>query len=1082
MISRRSFSRTANLGQLYDANNDLLLPSNILNLNEKTQVENAIKCNKNEYVEHDFLYAYSNDDQYKHLDIDYSLRLNLYAGLIEVGGSGKYLTSFKSEENTIKGSFYYKLVKEDDELMIENLWADSITNNEIEKIFNLPVLFGTSSQNATHIIIKRQYGADLFFTFTSKKGDRESLKCIQNKLEVGVIEANASLGINNETKNNTSFSDIHVSFYGDCKPPTKYKGTVESVLDSLQEISELTETPKQMKWILYPIHHLTKIQDLLKEKMSENENNNWLKLGYIASPSKFMLPDYNNENYRLLFYNWDILLSNKQKLDYLEKQIHSDDINCYRYIINDIKSMQIFFNTSYKNTVIDKIMEIKENLNLNQLIETIDKLNMQIEKYINSQVHLNINKNGQPNVINDKGINNLKGLNYIRFIDKLHISRSDYDDMNDYIKNTRNTFLQKCYYFYCNKEKIKINKEKTYSIVRYIRLCQENVNIPIDQRFLNINSIEIYDANNNKISLHTKFIKIKYSSKSQEWSSGDLYSSNLDTYFHSNNDTFEWIYIDLGTEMHISKICINNRISTGNPHDNIIRLTGCILSLYRDYSSLNNKYLVSQYLITARAYKYVFDLTNQENKTYLMVFKRKTQDFDYKRDLFVYNIDKADDRQVQCINYNERTESKSDSNIYNNSEYPKPAYHFEWTNENEIKINEYDITNQVIFEKDWKGPIVEINKTFQEKYIGNVEDYEILYLPYYVELEDKNEEIHYTFYKFWNKTLLQSNTNLIMWYKDKEIETIVSIDSKYLLDLVMPCPHDMRKDCKKNWVCYNCFSIAKVRNINNKWYFNCYECKKVVNIVDCYFICNNELIHGPEPYPFNDSFDCDSLKFHYMNCVYMIDNPVEHVYNQIIVDNDEIKFTNLIIPRSCVNVSNEKDSIDEWLSPCYYTTFSPFTIYCPNHCLEREYITIDMLKHCGHYFFIRKNFVYYRKLKCSSYNNTIKRLTYEFNSHDGRTDQFKRNTRWMTDIKNISLTFFEYESSCKINEEKYDYYNINPHAIVIEYKKNKKLSKYLKRNVFQWIILMNTHLNKLFCVEFKNGKTNNWYTASLIEN
>ena len=34
MLSRRAFSRTAELGQLYDANNDLLLPGSIINFSE----------------------------------------------------------------------------------------------------------------------------------------------------------------------------------------------------------------------------------------------------------------------------------------------------------------------------------------------------------------------------------------------------------------------------------------------------------------------------------------------------------------------------------------------------------------------------------------------------------------------------------------------------------------------------------------------------------------------------------------------------------------------------------------------------------------------------------------------------------------------------------------------------------------------------------------------------------------------------------------------------------------------------------------------------------------------------------------
>lgn len=1118
MITRRAFSRTANLGQLYDAHNDMLLPSNILNLNEKDTIQTAIKSNKNEYVEHDFVYAYTNDDQFRHLDIDANLRLNLYAGLIDIGGSGKYLTSTKTNENSIKGSFYYKLVKEDDELLIENLWADAINNDDITKLFNIPVLFAEMSKNATHVIIKRQFGADLFFTFESKRGDKELLRKIETRVEVAIVEANAGIGTTKETSSTNNYEDIHVSFYGDCKPPTKYKGTVESVLDSLQDISEMTQEPKQMKWFLYPIQHLIKLQEIIKNKLQSSTNlseNNWIKLGYIISPSKYLLTDEDNDKYKLLFFNWDILLYNLKKLDLIEKKFHIDDLIPYRNIISDIKVKQMQFNLNYKNNIIKNIISFKEKqskIDINKLIESINTLNKQIEDYLHSQYNLNINKNGCPNVINISRISNLNGLNFIRFINNPYINKYDYDDMNLFIKKTKNTVLNKNYYFYCNKF-IKSSFKNENKKIRYIRLCQHNNDIPIDQRWLNINNIEVYDEDNNIISLNTKYIKIKYSSKSQEWSTGNVISNDRNTYFHSNNGEYEWIYIDLGIEMNISKVIIYNRQDNDYTHDNQIRIAGCILELYRDYSELNNKFLVYKFLITSRAYKYIFNLNDLDKKQYLMCLRKKynkNTKFDFNKDIQVYYPNETVIEEeyknnqwssyYKTYDYNIRpSEIKniSDSNIYNNPSFPKPSYGFIWDrgvyDNNIIKINQLDMSKHIVkYEDAEKYKLVtDIPKDkFYDTYICDIDNWEIIYLPYWIQLDINNNEIDYTFYKFWNKTLLQPNTNLIMWFPDKIMKNISAVDDKYLIDLFMPCPHNSCNDntLYKNWVCYQCFSIAKIRKINNKWCLNCKECNQVIPIKDCYFNCNDIYSHGPEPYPFNDDFDCDNLKFHYLNSTYSFNNPLE--YNRILIYDDSVVFEDRIMSRKCVNTPNTNNvksyeslgkfhSFEDIIKPCRYSTFSPFTILIPNHCLETEYITIDIKNDCGHYFFIRRNYIYYRTLNCGEFNNTITRLMNDFNTQESYNDQFKHNTIWLTDYKNLQIEFSDTDNVCHIDGKQYFYNNINPHACTVEFKKNKRLSKYLKRNYFKWFFLINTHLDKLFCIEFKNNKPNNWFSASL---
>ncbi len=1105
MITRRAFSRTANLGQLYDAHNDMLLPSNILNLNEKDNIQTAIKNNKNEYVEHDFLYAYTNDDQFKHLEIDANLRLNLYAGLIDIGGSGKYLTSTKTNENSIKGSFYYKLVKEDDELFIENLWADAISKNEINKLFNIQVLFGEMSKNATHVVIKRQFGADLFFTFESKKGDKDLLRKIETRVEVAIVEAEAGVSTSKEQSSTTNYEDIHVSFYGDCKPPSKYKGTVESVLESLQDITEMTQEPKQMKWILYPIHHLVKLQQILNETL-ENDDNLWKKHGYVISPSKYILKDLNNDKYKLLFYSWDLLLKNKQKLDILDNQIQIDDSSYYRNIIKNIKTMQIHYNESYKNNVINKIIQIKETQKdleltiLDDLIIQIDTINSKIEKYLSTKINLNINKNGQPNVININRINNLRGLNYIRFINRQIIDPTEYEQMNELIYNTKNTYLQKNYYFFCNSKYNQeiIEKDKdSKNLIRYIRLYQNNINIPKDQRWLHINTIEIYDNNGIKIPLNTKYIKIKYSSKSQEWSKGDIITDSRSSYFHTNNDIYEWIYIDLGTEVSISKIILYNRHDVGNPHDNIIRLTGAILELYRDFSELKNKYIVHKFLITARAIKYEFDLIKKykldDSVNYLIVNKilagsyLKPNSLFENEQIFIHN-------DIINFGYNFGYEASLINDEINTT---IPAQDFKWTDSNHILINNYDITEYTKFlnyELDSSEfinsmrkikLIDDINKELKDITIDKTYKSFYIKLPYYVPLKTNNNFFDNITYKFWNSKLLAENTNLIMWLPENEINNISVINDRYLIDLCMPCPHDLKLDCEmdKNWVCFQCFSIAKIRKIKNKWYFNCWECNKIILINNCFFMCNHNITHGPEPYPFNDLFDCERLKFNYLNGGFGLFNDasgfkisIDHKY--IKYEYSDINKYKYCIPNYIIPTTNRRrillnNKVDNSGNEYPYESFSPYTIFVPDHKFENEYITIDFKNECGHYFYIRQNYIYHQYLICSEYNNIINRCKDELNDI---YNQFKNNSEWITDYNNIKIQFLNENRRCKINGNEYYYKNINPHTCTVRFKVNS----IFKKTIYKWFFIMNTQLDKLFCVEFKNGKTNNWYTASLV--
>lgn len=1018
MLTKRAFSRTANLGQLYDAHNDMLLPANILNLNNDEITSKSIKQNKNEYIEHDFLYAYTNDDQFSHLDIDSSLRLNLYAGLIDIGGSGKYLLSSKSTDSSIKGSFYYKLVKEDDELMIENLWADAISNNESEKIFNVPVLFGAMSQNATHIVVKRQFGADLFFTFESKKGDKEMLKKIETRVQVAVTDiASVNLGVSNERNTHSNYEDIHVSFYGDSKPPSKYKGTVDSVLECLQEIGEMTTEPKQMKWILYPIEHLSKLQEILSSK-SSNINTEWTKLGYIIKPSNYISNELETDNYKLLFYNWDILLKNKNSLDTLEKQINNNDLSAYRLIIRQIKQKQIEINSRYNNEVIDKVKHIKtknKKLDVEQLITSINEINDEIEKYLNKSHKINLNSDGKPNILTKRKLNILKGNNYVYFINRDYINIDEHDIMCKLIKNSQNSYLPTNYYFFCNTHS---NIELDKNSIRYINLCQINNSIPENNRWLHINNIKIYDEFEKEISLFSLYIKIKYSSKSEEWSTGDIISDDLHSFFHSNNGENEWIEIDLGKNIKLSKIILFNRHDCGNPHDNIVRITGAKLSLWNDFSDFGNRILVSEATIIARALKYEFKISETgilDSNDYLIVKNNKKEN--------LYEI-------TYVTEYEEiHLKSKPDFNL--------PAYGFEWS-DSTVKVAGNNISHKVKFEQ------------------------ELLYLPYYI-TNNINITIAYNninnIYNLWNHVIVSKYKNQIMWYPDSEAVNINSINGKYLHDLFMPCPHDYRgilnKIDYKDWVCYMCNSIAKIRKIKNIWYFNCYECNKVVKLSDCYFICNNKS-HGNEPYKFNGSFNCDNSKFNYMMGNYS--------YESCFLCLDKIN-----IEKNTITYEENKYFFGKKTSKSEsFYSYSPFTIF-DSHDYWHNYTTVDLINHIGYMFLFDDNkFKTHYEVKMDDYHGKrlFNTVSINFtNNNDITNDQMVEGVQWTNKKNDHMIEFIKETKVCKINDQEYIYSNINPHTCIVIYKKNK----FFRTSTYKWFFMLNTHLDKIVAILLKNN-------------
>lgn len=882
--------------------------------------------------------------------------------------------------------------------------------------------------------------------------------------------ASVDAGVSLEKSSGTSYEDIHVSFYGDSKPPSKYKGSVESVLECLQEIGEMTTEPKQMKWILYPIEHLSKLQEILKTKQL-TINSQWTKLGYIVEPTNYICKELDLPTHKLLFYYWDMLLKNKNILDTLEKQIHNNDLSAYRLIIKKIKEKQMEINRHYEKDVVDKVRQSKranKQLNIEQLTICINQINANIEKYLNTLGKINLNLTGKPNVITKSKLENLIGNNYVYFINRNYIELDEHKLMCELIASTQNTYQPTDYHYFCNHccgtdEPIEIEK----NLVRYINLCQINNTIPKEQRWLHINNIQVFDDTNKPIPLYSQYIKIKYSSKSEEWSTGNVISDVPTTFFHSSNGENEWIEIDLGKNIRLSKIILTNRLDCGNPHDNIVRLTGCKLSLWNDFSDFGNRILISQATITARAYEYKFDIGETgilDSSDYLFVRPKKYGDLNkiaYNNtkeiELFMNEaLDKEDKINKNKTKIKENTLFSCAVNLQDDTDlkmdmkgFRLPAYGFEWSG-NVVKIAGNNISHRVKFNTD------------------------TLLLPYYVSdnikiaIASNNTN---NIYKLWNNVVISQYKNQIMWYTESEVKNIISSDGRYLHDLFMPCPHDYRGitcdnhgDNHCNWVCFMCNSIAKIRKIKNCWYFNCFECNKVVKLSDCFFICNDEF-HGSESYKFNNLFNCDNSKFNYVMGEYEYKLGFNCI-NKINIEKHMIKYKQIGL-----------FGLKAFESTDFYS-YSPFTVL-DSKDYYHNYVTVDLtnpiylpegeLIYTGYLFLFDDNkFKVHQEIKMDQYHS--KRLFNTVgknfkNNNDLTNDQMVPGFSWTNTKHNFTIEFVKENKVCKINGHEYSYFNINPHTCVVVYVKNKFLTK----PNYKWFFMLNTHLDKITAILLKNN-------------
>ncbi|XP_040885395.1 stonustoxin subunit beta-like [Toxotes jaculatrix] len=246
-----ALGRPFTLGMLYDARKDELIPGVTLwddKILEDTE-ENIQRGSEFKITASDSIESKSSL-----LDVDASLKASFMGGLIEVGGSAKYLNDKKKFQNQSRVTFQYKATTKFKQLSMTH--AEAKNTKQIDDSVN---------SLATHVVTGILYGANAFFVFDSEKVDASSVQSIQGSMEAVIkkipsfqLEGRVSIELTEDEKALTD--KFSCKFYGDFileSNPSKFEDTVKTYQQLPKLLGGKGENSVPLKVWMMPLKNLT---------------------------------------------------------------------------------------------------------------------------------------------------------------------------------------------------------------------------------------------------------------------------------------------------------------------------------------------------------------------------------------------------------------------------------------------------------------------------------------------------------------------------------------------------------------------------------------------------------------------------------------------------------------------------------------------------------------------------------------------------------------------------------------------------------------------------------------------------------
>ncbi|KAM3820975.1 uncharacterized protein M6D78_017078 [Vipera latastei] len=258
-IETPALGRPFQLGMLYDCRKDALIPG--VTLWDYSSLQKDLTIRPQPKTESEIIASDTIDDKTSALDISASIKASFLGGLVEVGGSAKYLHDTKKSKQQARVTVQYKTTTNYEQLTMSHLGIQNVS---------YPAVFEHGT--ATHVVTAILYGAQAFFVFDREVSTKEMVKNIQGGLQLTIkklisITGEAEVKLNEEEKENAlRFS---CKFHGDFsleKNPVSFQDAME-VYETLPKLlGEHGEKAVPMRVWLYPLTKLdTRAAKMVRE-------------------------------------------------------------------------------------------------------------------------------------------------------------------------------------------------------------------------------------------------------------------------------------------------------------------------------------------------------------------------------------------------------------------------------------------------------------------------------------------------------------------------------------------------------------------------------------------------------------------------------------------------------------------------------------------------------------------------------------------------------------------------------------------------------------------------------------------------
>ncbi|CAI5789319.1 verrucotoxin subunit beta-like [Podarcis lilfordi] len=245
-----ALGRPFQLGMLYDCRKDALIPGITLWDHDSLQKDLCIKPQPK--AEYEIIASDSIDDKASALNVSPSLKASFLVGLVEVGGSGKFLQDTKKSTKQARVTLQYKATTKYSQLTMSHLGIRNIT---------YPAVFEHGT--ATHVVTALLYGAQAFFLFDRNVSSSESVQDIQGSLHAAInlikVSVKGEASIKMEEKEKAQTENFSCKFYGDFSlesNPVTFQDAMKVYSDLPQKLGEDGEKAVPVRVWLYPLTKL----------------------------------------------------------------------------------------------------------------------------------------------------------------------------------------------------------------------------------------------------------------------------------------------------------------------------------------------------------------------------------------------------------------------------------------------------------------------------------------------------------------------------------------------------------------------------------------------------------------------------------------------------------------------------------------------------------------------------------------------------------------------------------------------------------------------------------------------------------